>query len=721
MKPSSLPIDSTRMPLGAILCGMAVVVTTNPTVAAETQSLDTVIVKDAKAIDPFNLNESDGYQATQTRIGKTLQDPHDIPQGVTVLTRELLNDQQASSLKEALRNVSGLTFNAAEGGRAGDNMNLRGFYSFGDLYLDGVRDTAQYNREIFNFEQIEVLRGSGSMLFGRGQAGGVINMVSKTPKLKDANKITASVGSNQYGQATGDFNKQLSATSAIRLNVMKRGEGSFRENIETGAQPTISRQGIAPSIAFGLGTPSQWTLSHYYLSTDDNPDYGISFKDKRPIDANLTRYAGTRFTFDKSTTNITTLNHLYRFSNQTEIRTVLRNSRYERDYAAAKPNAAGLTGTGFATRSFDIKNLAFQSDITHKTKLAGMTHELLAGIEYFDEDGWRASLRNLGGTGADARYQAGVTTGLPSTFKGKTYSVLAQDQIEFIKDWKFLFGARYDKMDADYFTSASGTSPAKSWSGDFGETSLRTALSWQPNEDTHYYLSWSDSFSPTAELYQLDGGQAKPERSQVVELGGKWLFFDGDLALRAAIFRADKQYERNTDLEATASILTNKRRTDGIEFEVAGRITPKWNVFAGVSLMDPTITEVAVNNGVSADPRLQGQRARNAPTYSYNLWSTYQWMPKWKLGLGFDAKSERYAYNPSAATGPFTDGHFDPNTAPAYVRWDAMLAYEEKHYSVRLNVYNLTDTDWYESIYDNGGFVVPGMKQSAVLTTEIKF
>jgi catecholate siderophore receptor len=156
----------------------------------------------------------DGLRATATRVG---------------------------SLREALRNVSGLTFNAAEGGRSGDNMMLRGFYTFGDMYLDGIRDTAQYNRETFNLEQVDVLRGSAAMLFGRGQAGGVINQVSKTPLLTDRHKLTGSLGSDEYSEVTSDFNKRLGDTTAIRVNAMKRDEGSWRANPTTGAEPEIHR------------------------------------------------------------------------------------------------------------------------------------------------------------------------------------------------------------------------------------------------------------------------------------------------------------------------------------------------------------------------------------------------------------------------------------------------------------------------------------------------
>lgn len=251
----------------------------------------------------------DGYRATATRVGKTLQDPHDVPQAVTTVTRTLMDEQKASSLREALRNVSGLTFNAAEGGRSGDNMMLRGFYTFGDIYLDGIRDTAQYNREVFNLEQVDVLRGSAAMLFGRGQAGGVINQVSKVPFLADRGKVTASIGSNDYSQITGDLNQRLGETTALRLNLMKRDEGSWRNNPASGDEPELHRDGIAPSIGFGLGTDNEFILSHVLTRTDDIPDYGLRFNNdtREPItNFSASTFWGTDRHFDESETNIST-------------------------------------------------------------------------------------------------------------------------------------------------------------------------------------------------------------------------------------------------------------------------------------------------------------------------------------------------------------------------------------------------------------------------------
>jgi catecholate siderophore receptor len=143
-------------------------------------------------------------------------------------------------------------------------MNLRGFYTFGDIYLDGIRDTAQYNRETFNLEQVDVLRGSAAMLFGRGQAGGVINQVSKTPKLKDENTVSGSVGSYDYQQFTGDFNKKLGDTTAIRINIMDRTEETYRKNPTNGDRPELNRTGIAVSLGTGIGTENVFLLSHIY-------------------------------------------------------------------------------------------------------------------------------------------------------------------------------------------------------------------------------------------------------------------------------------------------------------------------------------------------------------------------------------------------------------------------------------------------------------------------
>lgn len=721
-----------------------VIVTTKPAANAPTDvthTLPTVSVSSQK------ITEQRSYQATRTRVGRKLQDPHDVPQAVTTVNSALMEDQQVASLREALRNVPGLTFNAAEGGRAGDNMMLRSFYTFGDMYLDGIRDTAQYNRETFNLEQVDVLRGSAAMLFGRGQAGGVINQVSKVPLPSDKYKLTGSLGTENYREVTADLNKTLGEGRALRVNLMKRDEGSWRSNPATGAEPELHREGIAMSFAAGLGGKNEFVLSHILTKTRDNPDYGVSFDNTtRAPNTNFPaeNFWGTDRNFDNSDTSITSGVWTHRFSPVSEVRTTLRRGDYQRSYwartpsATIAPNANGViintnattgaqTYNAGPTRAMNYETTTLQSDYNNRFNLLGMKHELLTGVEYLKEDSHRNTLLNLsGGNNAlsdpPPSFQPYVeSAALPVDFKGKSYGLYVQDTVEFVPTWKATVGARRDNLDATY---SSATSPKLSYK----EWSYRAALSWQPKESSHYYVSWSDSYSPTADLYQLTVTPLPPERSEVIELGAKWLLFDGDLALRGALYRAEKEWERNTDLESTAAVLTKKRRTNGLELDVAGRITQNWEVFAGVALMDAKILEVAENVNAttgaitSANPEYQGKRARNTPTYTFNLWTTYKFGDGWKIGGGMEAKGKRLGYNPSGAGAvPTLNGEFHPNTAPAYQRYDLMLAYEKQHWGVRLNVRNLTNKVWYDALYDNGAFTVPGTRRAFIITSELKF
>ncbi len=694
------------------------------------------------------------YQATKTRVGKVLQDPHDIPQAVTSITKDLMHDQQVSSLRDALRNVSGLTFNAAEGGRSGDNFMLRSFYTFGDTYLDGIRDTAQYNREVFNLEQVDVLRGSAAMLFGRGQAGGVINQVSKMAKLNDANVVTGSIGNYGYHQETGDFNKKLGETTAIRINVMEREEENYRTNPSNGATPESNRNGIALSFGTGIGTDNEFYLNHITTKTQDVPDYGISFVGRRPVNNQFSTdktFYGSSNNFDDSTTSITTAIFTHKFNNDSELRTQLRSADYERSYwgrtpsATAAPTNDGKIG-GNQTRESDYETVTLQSDYSNKFDLAGYKHQFLGGVEYLKENSSRNSLQAFNpitgaaytATGATLNtliqangvvYYKGITsrTSSPTSFNADNYAAYAQDTITIAPKWDVLVGLRRDEMRAEY---SSATSPSLS----YGENSYRSGLSWHQSETQHYYISFSDSFSPTADLYQLTVTPLPPERSKTVEIGHKWLLNDGDLAFRTALYRSIKDWERNTDLEATSSILTKKRRTDGLEFELSGEITERLNVFAGVAFMDAKILEVAENVNATtgaittADSRFVGQRARNTPRATFNLWTTYSLFDNWKVGAGIEAKGDRLGYQPgqtaaqtSAAGGVFSTGSFDPNRLPGYARLDAMVAYEQKTWALRLNVKNLLDKTYYDALYDNGGFNIPGNRRQAILTAEYKF
>lgn len=694
-----------------------------PTAVADNQSIEELQEVDVKA---SKETEHKGYQATQTRVGKVLQDPHDIPQAITSVTHELMEDQQVGSLREALRNVAGLTFNAAEGGRTGDNFNLRGFYTFGDIYLDGIRDTAQYNRETFNLEQVDVLRGSAAMLFGRGQAGGVINQVTKTAKLQDAYTLKAGFGDYGYKRYDADLNKALTDTAAIRINVMDRQEDGTRKNPSNGDRPGLDREGIALSVGFGIGTEDELFINHVYTQTRDVPEFGLRFQNQKPrTDFGANAFWGSDSNFDNSDTRVTTATFTHAFSAKTQWRTTVRDASYERAYWITGPGGSNYAapaplGVGDnKNRKLDYDTVTLQSDFNTEAELFGMKHELLTGVEFFHENSFRANLENLG-TSTNQFYKPSVVAannaGL-NKFKSDSTAVFAQDSIEFVPDWKVLVGVRRDHMDADYIRNLSGVITPSTLK--YSETSYRTGLSWEPSETSHYYVSYSDSFSPTADLYQVSTSDNKPETSQTYELGAKWLFLDGDLALRTALYRAVKNWERNQDLEANPSnsILSKERRTNGLEIEVTGNITDDWQVFTALALMDAKI----IKEAPGANPQYRGLRARNTPRATFNLWTTYEFMPKWKVGGGVEMKGERYGYGSNSASLTNTLFTVGPNTAPGYARWDAMLAYDTQHWGVQLNVKNLFDKEYYDALYDNGGFVVPGNGRTAIVTGEYKF
>src|SRR5262245_51571472 len=216
--------------------------------AASDATLPEVKVRDTAPRDDYAPGVSNAGARVPTPI-------RDIPQSVTVINRAVMESQGATSLADALRSVPGITIGAAEGGTIGNNFNLRGFSARTDLYLDGMRDRGQVYRDVFSLEQVEVLKGASSMLFGRGATGGVINQVSKTPSLTPRNEASFTAGTQPSLRFTADLNQPLGETSALRIALMAQDVHSTRDVMEN------KDYGVAPSLRLGIGTPTEITLS----------------------------------------------------------------------------------------------------------------------------------------------------------------------------------------------------------------------------------------------------------------------------------------------------------------------------------------------------------------------------------------------------------------------------------------------------------------------------
>ncbi|TFV92221.1 TonB-dependent siderophore receptor [Oxalobacteraceae bacterium OM1] len=691
--------------------GMQPAVAQTADTAAKDTTLAPVTVKDKRD------REEKGYQGDKTRVGKTSQLTKDIPQSVTIVSEQLIRERNADTFKEALRNVAGITFNAGEGGRIGDNITLRGYSAVGDLFLDGIRDIAQYNRETFNLEQIDILRGSASMLFGRGSTGGVINQVSKKAKPVDASEVAVTVGSFNYKRLTADLNKVLNDDLAVRLNLMDTQTDTFRNDV------TQKRWGVAPTVTWGAGTADEVTLAYYYLKDDNIPDYGVPYFNGRPLDVPIERFYGlSNADYEKNQTSIGTASYTHLFDNDTSIRAIVRKADYDRDLRAVAPRLIGSPATITEATGLNRQRqarggaehtLAAQVDFNTKLKLAGMTHEMLTGAEYLREDASRFSnvstLTNPTTTvGSD-----NTTPALPASFDsafvrtaynmytGRTASLYGQETIEFAPHWKLLLGARYDSMRADYNRPA----PAGPLSRSDDVWSYRSGLMYQPTTLSTYYVSYGTSFNPSAEAYQLDNRTANtpPEKSRNLELGAKWELLQGDLSVRTALFRSEKTNERNTDVASPdIAVLSGRRHTDGVEFEAVGRITPAWELFGNVALMKAKVDEASADQA-----NTKGNEPTNTPGHTYSVWTTYRLADAWKVGGGIEGVGSRYA---NAA---------NTIVVPSYKRVDALVEYTAKAYSLKLNVFNLFNEKYYEGVYT--GHVMPGTPRAAQLTLTTKF
>src|SRR5882757_1217348 len=195
----------------------------------------------------------------------------DTPQAVNVIDSQTMKQQAVTTLSDALRNVPGITIAIGEGGTlAGDQFKIRGFDAKDDVYLDGLRDFGAYTRDSFNYEEVQVLKGPSGLMFGRGTTGGAINTVSKTPILKDRYSAALEGGNGDHVRATADLNYAFSDTGAVRLDLMVTDTGVVdRDVVHT------TRWGIAPTIALGLGTDTQWSLAYMHQHSTGVPDYGI--------------------------------------------------------------------------------------------------------------------------------------------------------------------------------------------------------------------------------------------------------------------------------------------------------------------------------------------------------------------------------------------------------------------------------------------------------------
>lgn len=734
------------LPLGALLLAGSFAAHAQTTPTSASQTLSTVIVTDSA--EPVELKTKNSLRTTSTSTAKGKQELRDIPQTVTVLTELLLDDRNLDDFREVLKTTAGVTFMAGETGE--EDVRLRGFSlgQAGDIYVDGLRDAPLIERDTFNHDRVEILKGSASMLFGKGSTGGVVNQVSKQPFLMDQHEVDVTVGSGNERRVTGDFNLKTGEDSALRINAMSHDADNH------GA--TIDKKGIAPSYRWGIGTRDEFSFGLYHLETDGRPLYnhpwflseGTGGEIKPSLPAR--NYYGLDSDYLKTESTYGSLSHTHRFDHDSEIKTTVRHGSYKRELlASAVRFAAGTTPENLNNDTVMSRSpkarvgysdlTQIQSDYSDKFQAFGKQHSLIAGIDLSYEDAERDN-RYTSGLAASPTTKAGTPNDgarladtrlapVLNNFQASNLGLYAQDTVSISDTIKLVGGLRLDHFDASYHAPANGSTPAANFKRSDDLISPRLGALYQPSETESYYASIGTSYNTSGDTYQFALGSlaagsnnaktanTDPEKSRNFELGGKFELFDKKASLGVSLFHSEKYNERNTDSDsaATQMLLSGKRHATGMEFNLAGRISPKWEVFYNQTWIpqariDESNVPAQVKNQqgqwVDNNAQQKGDRPALTPKHSASLWTTYRVAPQWRLGLGLNYRGEQ---NPEGAR------HVK---AKAFTTVEAMAEYQlDANQSLKLNVSNLTDSLYADSLYR--GFYAPGAARQVQLNYKV--
>lgn len=729
----SLPL----LPIGAMLLATSLGSLAQTSVNETT--LGTVTVRETAE----SLAGKDSLRTTETNIGKGKQQLRDIPQSITVVTEKQLDDRNLDTVKDALKQTAGITFQAAEGGE--EDIRLRGFAlsTTGDIFVDGLRDPAFYDRDTFNLDRVELLRGSASMLFGRGSTGGAVNLVNKVPRLMDESQVDVTIGSYNHRRVVGDFNQQTGESAALRISAMH----TTADN--NGAGSSLNKQGVAGSYRWGIGERDEFTASLYHLDNNNGINYGIpwikpstgsptSATTLLPIDPS--RYYGMASDVNRGTASYATLSHTHRFDGVTELTTRVRRGAFTRDQRASTILLAGVAldnlsastplTRGTQNKIQDLDSLYVQSDLSTQLTAGGMKHDLLTGIDVAREQrtvyAARTAAQGLGGvdlpkppttvgTPDDGAWvnEASRVLRVNNAYTATAWGVYAQDLVQVAPDWKLLGGLRYDSLNGNYDSYAAPINGANAANGAtsnykmaVGEWSKRVGALYQPNERASYHLSAATSFNTSGDAYSLGAGNkdTPPEQSINLELGAKIDSADKNFTTRYALFQSTKLHERNTDpLQPGITVLSGKRHAAGVETDITGRITPRWEVYGSFMWMPVAKIDVGGQGAEAA-----GARPSLTPRVSATFWNTYQINSQWRLGAGVN---HRGAQTPNRNPGW---------EVPAFTTADVMAEYRhDDRLTFKGTISNLTNKLYADQLYS--AHYVPGAGRLVQMTASYKF
>ncbi len=687
----------------------------------------------------------------------------DTPQSITTITQATIQEQAATTLRDTLRNAPGISLAAGEGGSQGDNLTLRGFTARNDIFLDGMRDFGSYYRDSFNYREVEVLEGPSSVTFGRGSTGGVINQESKSPANQRFIVVEGDFGTDLTRRFTADINQPFGNPdhgNAFRLNLMGN-EANVAERDVTENR----RFGVAPTLALGMGTANRLTASYFHFNENDIPDYGIPWYFNRAAPVPRHNYYGFRDgNYLRTDVDMATLKLEHDISDWAILRNRIRFANNQRDARITEPQLNNASaGSITPTTPLDqisvnrnqiatFSNEGFlwdQLDATAHVKTFGIRHVVVIGAEGGREtsDPVRPTFNYVNPAGqtintvptanllAPNESQSFSGTSAPSSnvhVTSTSYGLYLLDTMQFGSHWELIGGARFDRFLTDEKSIAYPTPKMAVAGGPIVQgpptityptrldrkPSWRAAAVFKPTSFGSIYFDYGTSFNPSAEALSLTVGPAgsgtanlAPEFNRSYEVGTKWDLNNARFSLRADLFRTTKENAREASpTNSLVYVLAGTQRVSGAELVLNGRITSRWQLLSSYTFMHSEV----VNSQYY--PLAIGYRLANVPDNLFNLWTTYQPIPRLMIGGGGNYVDSRTA----SSTVPL-----DPTThlikqVPGYVVLNAMGRYTlTDNMSLQVNVFNVANRNYIDEIHP--AHIVPGAGTSALFGLNFKF
>ena len=668
------------------------------------------------------------------------------PQTIQLIPRSVIEEQGATTLSEALRNVPGITMQAGEGGGAsgttGDMFNMRGFSAANSLFVDGVRDDGLLARDVYNLEQVEVFSGPTGSDVGRTNAAGYINMTTKAPGLRSLRTGQLTYGSNDSVRVTADVNQSLAlgqtgtflSNAAVRVNVLWQDGGvAGRDHVDR------ETKSIAPSIAFGLQTPTRVVVSGQIQRQDNLPDYGLPGAASpigpltatavvAPSAVSQSNWYGSLSDYDKAKQDNVTLRVEHDFRPGVTIRNQTRYNTVERDAVVSSITGQwnATTGTINAARQGNFRRnniLSNQTSLAARVATGRLQHDLSLGLEFSSEEYHQPGYTGFGAARAMDLFHPDVSTpvvdmdvrpsGAQSDGWTDTVAFYAFDGADLGSRVRLNGGVRVETYDTRSHAVNANTGAVTELEGDGTLVSGKAGLVYRLNNQGNLYVSYGTSLTPPGSTnFQLNAGETNqnnpnvdPQQSTNYEVGTKWSLAGSRLLVNGAFF-----YTENTNviyvIDNTAiPPLFNQddgQRVRGVAFGAQGRPLPFWDLTFSVQYLD--------SERISQNPANNGTRLTLTPEFSGSLWTTFRLPHGVRIGGGFQQTGRAFI---NAANTTVLPGYAVANALVEVPVGPRLL--------LRLNINNLADKVYIRSINNNGQRYNPGTPRSFLLSSLIRF